>query len=137
MPRQLAVNAAKKTIDVSALDVTIDDSPTSAQATDLDVTGYTHFAIGFQCTSTGVGAHNFDIIVSFSRDGTDYYKLQNDFWGFLRYEDTAFSTADTILLDGEIPSGAIFMQIDIVGNGTTASLFFTFDNWYLGLDSGK
>jgi hypothetical protein len=135
MPRQIAFNAYKKTIDVSALDVTIDDSPTTAQISDLEVGGYTHFAIGFECTSTGVGAHNFDIIVSFSADGTNYQKLQNEFWGFLRYEDTAFSSADTVLLNGEIPAGALYMQIDIVGNSTTASLFFTFDDWFLGLNS--
>lgn len=130
--------STKNVRDVSSLDVTLNSGTTTATLSDLDVEDYTHFAIGFECdASAATGDHSFDIIVSFSRDGTVYYKYQNDFWGFLRYEDTAFATADTILLEGRIPSGMLFMQIDIVGNSLSGSESFIFDDWFMGLDSSK
>lgn len=135
MPRQLGLGPFKKTVDVSSLDVTLNSGTTSASISDIDVANSSHFSIGFECdASAAVGDHNFDVIVSFSRDGVAYKKYKNEFWGFLRYEDTAFSTADTELLAGEIPAGMLFMQIDIVGNLLSGSESFVFDDWFVGLN---
>lgn len=117
-------------ISLSALNVTYDDSPTTAVSADIECWNYRRAAFGLTIDSTNTPT-SLRIDVEVSYDGTNFYKLMNGPLGMWIYDAT--STATAISRSLEFPIAARLIRVRITGTGTTAANTFAVTNAYLYL----
>lgn len=105
-------------------DQVLDDSPTSKNSAAQDTEPYSRFLLYLKIDST-LAPTDIRFIIQFSNDGgTTWFDLQNDFWGDLRYEDTAVASIVYECLEG--PCAGKKMRLRAVATGTNATNYFTY-----------
>lgn len=115
---------SKKTENIITLvdNVRIDDNPTSYTSAELAVAAWSYCLFYITIDST-LAPTDIQIILEFSNnDGSTWFQYRNDFWGDLRYEDTA--TASGINHCISSPLAGSLMRVRVVGTGTTSTAYF-------------
>ena len=105
-------------------DQILNNVTTSKNSESVETRNYKRFALFLKIDST-LAPTDIRFIIQFSNDGgTTWWDLQNDFFGDLRYEDTATATAIHEVLEG--PCAGRLLRLRAVGTGTDATNFFTY-----------
>lgn len=113
----MAVSKISKTFIDS---ITFNDETTTYTSDSFNSTDYEEMAIHLSKTVSGTPT-DIKIQVEVSPDASNWYELENDFWGDFRYEDTAGDQNESVY------STCPFQHIRIkaTATGTDASNTFT------------
>lgn len=110
---------------LTEIDQTYNDTVTTDTSNAYECWMYRECTLMFSLQSSGTPTR-FKFEIEVSPDGTNWYKLMNDFLGILEYEDTATSTQIHKALSFTICAYKI--RVKVTATGTTASDTFTLDN---------
>lgn len=105
---------------LTALNVTYDDSPTTASSATIDCSRFRQFLFFWTVTRANAPT-DIQVKAEFSNDGgTTWFQYRNNFWGQLLYDDIAIPTSGTTFsrcYSGDCVGD--FIRFTIVCQGTT------------------
>jgi hypothetical protein len=103
--------------------ITLNNLRSAYTSNSLSTDFYRNFILYIHVTSEGEPT---DIVfeVQFSHDNVTWYKYMNDFFGDLRYEDTATASPGLYESVSALCAGR-YMRVKITGTGTASSDTFT------------
>ena len=111
-----------KTITQLFTALLLNDATTSSNSSTINVGDYTDFLLYLDIDSTNAPT-DVQFIVQFSNDGgTTWFDYKNDFFGDLRYEDTATASGLKECVSGKC--GGRTFRLRAVGAGTTSTATF-------------
>jgi hypothetical protein len=113
---------------LTALNITYDDSPTTATSATVDCSRARDFMFLWSVFRANAPT-DIQVICEFSNDGgTTWFAYRNDFWGQLLYDDVAVGTTPGISRCYSGTCVGDFIRFRIVCQGTSASATFVVSN---------
>ncbi|MHA1852580.1 MAG: hypothetical protein ACTSUF_03625 [Candidatus Heimdallarchaeaceae archaeon] len=103
--------------------ITLNNIRSSYTSESMSTDFYRNFILYIWVSSSGTPT-NIVYEIEFSHDNTTWYKYTNDFFGDLRYEDTA-TASPGIYECVSYPCAGRFMRLKITGTGLSSTNTFT------------
>lgn len=116
------------------VNTTYNNTTTSANSEDVEVTAFRRFTVLYTLDSGGSGAHVIQFIIQKKDIAGNYFDMLDDAWGLYKMEDTNYATALNESYGGQL-KGASIIRIRVVASGTTAGLTFVITNMKFILES--